>query len=288
MVDIGSENVQLLPLDATKDIPNSWKSIVKAMQLMGASKADWNNLVSLLEGMKIAGRRWKTWQLEMVVREAGKQGMSSVVVEAVRAAGRTGLVLRDIRVAREAMWACRQRAVKSDWARGETAKAIRNAESLAEMMEGELHWGGSRRPDGLDPRRQADVLGVVVELCSARAVRHLEGMDEDGKVEMYAKRLVDHLEGMGEGETMQVKDGESFKMPWAASADYELLRWLPVRNALRMAKEVLGGSMPRREFVDQRSKKLESVLVDARDVVSGAQGDKRERRRGLKWLEESN
>lgn len=287
-MEVGSETVQLEPLDMTKDIPDSWGSVVRAMALMGDSRADWSNLLSLLEGMKNAGRRWRTWQVEKIVRDAGKAGMSGVVVECVRAAARTGLVLKDVRVVREAMWACRMRAVLSGWSKGETERALRNAEQLAELLEGELHLGG-KRPEGLDPRREADVLGAVCELAAARAVRHHGGDDADGKVEMYVRRLVDNLAGVGDEVAMEVQDKkEGLKTPWAATADYELMRWVPVRNALKVAQEVLGDKMPNQDLVNEKLQKLESVLSDARDVVTGAQGDNREKRRGLKWLEQSS
>lgn len=272
----------------TKDIPDSWGSVVRAMSLMGTSRADWNNLLSLLEGMKNAGRKWRTWQVEKIVRDAGKAGMSGVIVECVRAAARTGLVLRDVRVVREAMWACRMRAVLSGWSKGETERALRNAEQLAELLEGKLHLGG-KRPEGLDPRREADVLGAVCELAVVRAVRHLGGEDVDGKVERYVRRLVDNLRGVGEEVAMEVQDKkDGLKTPWAATADYELMRWVPVRNALKMAPEVLGGKITQQDLVNDKLKHLDSILADGRDVVTGAQGDKREKRRGLNWLEESS
>lgn len=289
-LEIGQESVTLQPLDMTKDIPSSWRSIVRAMQLM-SSREDWNNLASLLEGMKTAGRRWKPWQLEKVVRDAGNAGMSAVVVECVRAAGRTGLVLRDVKVVREAMWACRNRGVSSSWSRGETEKALRNAEQIAEALEGGLHWGDAhKRPEGVDPRKEADVLGVLVELAAQRASRWQKGEDMDGKVEMYVKRLVSNLEAVGEqgAPALEVRGHGETKGPWAASADYELMRWIPVRNGLKLAKEVLKERMPQGQLVDARLERLESVIRDASEVVRGAQGDKIEKRRGLSWLEESS
>jgi len=290
VLEIGNESVTLAPLDMTKDIPSSWRSIVRAMQLM-SSRSDWNNLVSLLEGMKTAGRRWKSWQLEKIVRDAGNSGMSAVVVECVRAAGRTGLYLRDARVVREAMWACRSRGVVGGWSKAETAGALRNAEQIAEALEGSLHWGDAhKRPEGVDPRREADVLGVLVELAAQRAVRWQGGEDVDGKVEMYVKRLVSNLQGsqsVGEGAAMEVRDQGEVKGNWASSADYELMRWVPVRNGLKLAKDVLKDKMPSPDVVDQNVNKLESVLRDASAVVKGAQGDKTDKRRGLKWLDEA-
>lgn len=222
--------------------------------------------------------------------------MSAVIVECVRAAGRTGLYLRDVRVVREAMWGCRSRGSISGWSKAETSAALRNAEQIAEALEGNLHWGNAhKRPEGVDPRREADVLGVLVELAAVRALRHIGGQapattspthpeDVDGKVEMYVKRLVSNLSASLEnGSVMEVKDQGEVKANWAASADYELMRWVPVRNGLRLAKEVLKERMPP---VDGHLEKLERVIADASEVVRSAQGDKIEKRRGLKWVEE--
>jgi len=123
---------------------------------------------------------------------------------------------------------------------------------------------------------------VLGELAAQRAVRHQDGNDVDGKVEMYVKRLVSNLEGAG-----AQADSDSTKTPWAATADYELLRWVPARNGLKAARDVLGEGMPQQSLVNEALQKLETTLKDASDIVMGARDDTREKRRGLKWLNES-
>jgi len=100
---------------------------------------------------------------------------------------------------------------------------------------------------------------------------------------MYVKRLVSNLEGIG-----AQADAESTRTPWAATADYELLRWVPARNGLKAARDVLGDDMPQQSQVNEATQKLESTLKDASDIVTGARDDKTEKRRGLMWLNESD
>jgi len=280
MVDLGEESVQLQPLDPTKDVPDSWTAVLQALELMKreGSAAGWgSNLVGLLAGMHTAGRRWKGWQVEKIVRVAGEAGMAHAVLEAVRASGRTGLVLRDLRVVREVVWGCRAKAVLGKWGEEEVEKGLKYAEQIARLLEGEAHLGKLRAASGADPRVQPDVIGVVLELAGAKAVRHHGGKDVDGKVLVYAQRLMANLE---RGIKEEVEDGRV-----VAHADYELARWIPVLNGLRLAQKVLGKSMPQADLAKRKISELDALVQRYGQTLVGAQDSGKAKRRGLIWAE---
>lgn len=276
IVDVADESIQLEPLDATKDIPDSWKSMEQAMDLMRSNSGDWTNLTGLLAGMHTAGRRFKSWQYEYVVRSAGDAGCGHVVVDAARAARRTGLVLRDLRIVREAFWTCRTKAVQEGWDGRSTAKALGWAEQLAGLLDDSAHCAQVGSTDVRDPRIQPDIIAVVLELAATRAERHLGGKDKDGKVRLYAERLIPNLESAAE---------ESIDME-AARMDYELSRWSPMLNGLETAQRVLGERMPEKQVVEQKIAQLRRRLGEAKRIVEAAPtSDDQGKRRGLRWAE---
>jgi len=277
MVEIANESVQLEPLDATKDIPDSWKSMEKALSLMRDGTGEWANVVGLLAGMRTAGRRFKPWQYEYVIRAAGDAGAGYVVVDAARAVRRTGLELRDLRLVREAFWACRTKAARDGWKSEPTEKALAWAKQLAGLLDDGAHCGKLSLANGRDPRIQPDIIGVVLELAATRALRHTGGKDADGKVLMYAERLIPNLEGAAEEDIGQE----------VARNEYEMLRWLPVLNGLELAQKVLGEQMPAKETAMWKIAQLRTKLSAAKKVIEAAAvGGGRKKRRSMMWTED--
>lgn len=240
---------------------------------MGTSRADWRNFVGLMAGMQAAKRKWKDWQLERVVRIAGEAGMAHEVLEGVRAAERTGLHVRGRRLFREVMWACRAQARLSGWEEEETEKALRYAEHVARLLDGRRKTAGHG-----DPRVQPDVIAVVLELAAMRAVRHQDGKDVDGKVLAYSQRL------MANANRAVREEADEHRA--VAHADYELARWVPMINALKVAQRVLGPAFPEADLAKRKLQELEDRVQRAGQVVVGAQDPKKSKRRGLAWAEE--
>lgn len=246
--------------------------------MRNAGPAEWTNLVALLAGMRTAGRKWKGWQVEKVVRAAGEAGMAHAVLESVRAAARTGLDMRELRIVREVFWACRSKALLSGWAKEETERALVYAEQLARLLEDEKHWGKVRSARGGDPRIQPDVIAVVLELAAVRAVKYQAGKDKDNKVLAYAQRLMANM-------NRAVEEAAEEKRV-VVHADYELARWVPMLNALKLAQQVLGDSMPEGDSAARKIQELEGKIQRAGQVVVGGQDSNRSKRRGLIWAEE--
>jgi len=281
VVDIGDESFTLAPLDITKDVPNTWKSVQQAMDLMGSSREDWRNLPKLLGAIRRAGRKWKDWQWERIVRRVGDAGMVEEVVECVRQTEATGLVLGDLRLVREVMWACREKAIIGGWAQGDIEKALKCAMQISEALEEDVH---SRKfTKATDPRMQSDILAIVVELAAVRAIKFQKGEDRDGKVEMYTKRLVPNMPEL-KGQDLLGDAGEGLM---AARVDYELLRWLPVREALKRAAQVLGDKMLQADVMKSKVEELDRLCKDGPELVEAADEANTSRRKGLRWVREA-
>lgn len=284
MVDIGTETVQLQPLDRTRDVPDSWTSTLRALALMADGSGSTTpgayarNFTALLAGMRTAGRRWKSWQLQRIVRTAGDAGMAHAVLGGVMAARRTGLVLQELRVAREVFWACRTKAVLGGWAQEDVRSGLAYAEQLVRLLDQDVHSAKKSAAAGPGPRRQPDVIAVLAELAGVRAVRYQEGKDRDGKVLKYAERLMANVD--------KAVDEVADEARIAAHADYELTRWVPVLNALRLARQVLGNGMPEAELAKRKIAELEAKVQQAGTTLVGAQDSSKAKRRGLVWVED--
>lgn len=298
-VDVGppgaTEKFTLEPIDRTKDVPNSWKSLQEAMRLMGEGTREggrgYDNLIPLLTGLRTAGRKWKTWQWEIIARTAGAHDAAYALLEAVRQADRTGLYLYDIRVVREIVWACRARAALHEWDAVSCAKALGYLEELARLMEDPdqkreqtraLNRGDLDVP--IDATRQADTIGVVVEVAAMR----LRALQQEGgesalvdevrnTLQRYVKRLLPNMEMAVDEEKKAIDAGK----PLAMVADYELLRWVPVLHGLVGAEDM-------REFAQEEGKvkkhieALQQKIRDLRDtIVERVGGDEGGKRRGL-------
>ena len=209
--------------------------------------------------------------------------MVGAIVETARRAKHTGLQLREVATVRAVMHACRDRALLSNWERRETAGALACAENVATLLEEKEHCA-SHRGTGPDPRTQQDIIAVIVELAGMRVKKHQGGKDMDGKLKTYTQRLMPNVrrvapEGVQEGEERR----ESAKM------DARLTRWVPVREALKLAVEMLGEECPRKEVAVKMISDLGEITSEAGNAIK-LQMNKdavSEKRRGLLWLEEA-
>ena len=329
-VEVGSgdysEKFLLEPIDRTKDVPNSWKSVRRVMKLMGESEIarrraraqrkskdgqtqetqaqveefagkvrrnEFDNLLPLLAGMRNSGRHWKLWQWEIVARMAGENDAAYALVEAARQAEETGLYLYDLRIIREVIWACRLHAASSQWSAEKCAKALGYLEELARLMEDPVQKREEQRAinkgilDGkLNPLKQADVIGVAVELAAKR----VEALEDEETEEVlihartnlhnYLHRLLPNIDNAIDESAKAVAEAE----PLGMVADYELLRWVPVLHGLKTVQSALKSknTTDLGDYIERVSKRVQDARNTVIDSVGGDEGGKR---RGLIWCE---
>lgn len=230
--------------------------------------------MGLLEGFRDAGRRWKQWQMESLVRKAGEVGMVRFVIDAAVVGERTGVRLSDVRVVREVLWGCRTLMVRTD---GDATVALRLAEQVAVLCDERAHRADCSKGE-LDPRAQPDCIGVLLELATST-----EKQDKE-KVKMYAGRLLASLEHSPNDEIEAVEQELQTNGKMAAVADYQLMRWLPVLQGLSRADDTLGPELTRAQFAKGQRNTLQQKVRDLKHTLENSQDPGLDRRRGLKWL----
>ncbi|KAH7054314.1 hypothetical protein B0J12DRAFT_450177 [Macrophomina phaseolina] len=244
---VAGADVALEHLDRQRDIPAHWSVFSRALAL-AETRADWENVGRLLEGLRDAGVVLKDTWVQKFVREAGAKGQMHVVLRALQRAERTGVRLRSADVVERVMWEVRGVAARSGWGEAETDRAVVLAEQVVELMEREEHCGGRRVEKG-DLRTLPFVIATPLELAAVQAVRHREGRDEEGLVKAYAERLCVNLGHYGTQEPATSSDDASSSKPLNryqrfAQATHKLRRLVPVWHGLTLAQRVLGDSMP--------------------------------------------
>lgn len=185
---LDGEEFTLRPINRRQDLPNLRKSLYAAAELM-KTKGDWDNLPRLLEGLRHGGLKTTPNALTILSRKAGSAGRQDVLLECARQVEATGYRLYDSEVVRQTLWWFQAMAVDSKFEAEATKKALAWSEQIFEMMELPQHVGKGVKEGELDPRVQPQSVAILLELAAARASKHLDGKDVDGKVAKYAERL---------------------------------------------------------------------------------------------------
>ena len=271
---IAEEDFQLQHIDAKIDVPNSKKTLQKAMTLM-KDKKDWANLPNLLEGLNVAGMNTNTERVKgSVVTQCRLAGRQEVLLECLRRVKDTGMQLKEPRFVVRVMLAMQSRAFRTDFHEHETAKALKWAEMVVALMENPEHAGSRVLAGENDPRLQPEVIGILLELAAVRAVKHLESRDVDGKVAEYGARLVEkRLE---------------FKTP-AEETGYELNQWLiahaQVLHGIYEALKVLESSSAVAEGLQKKGEVLDAMVSTYYEKLASIASKKQKQLIGLQMYE---
>jgi hypothetical protein len=160
--------------------------------------------------------------------------------------------------------------VQSGW----SEKGVESGRKLAEVVW-ELCYDPKHvaKMVGLeDPKKRPEIAGVLVQMYAAKAVMFGGSKDEGGAVEKWVQLM---LRGWGNTEV-----GIS-ERDWN-DANCQLTMWAPVWHGMLMAQKVLGAQSALRQELDARLKELESVIQQARLVLSEHPRQDGDVRRGLK------
>ncbi len=239
---------------------------------MGEAK-DWRNLPGFLEGLKTAGRKLKSRQVEKMVRRANAAGRQGVVLEVLRRGEGTGVRLQEVGFVREVMLGAVMRAIAGNW----ELEAVKEGEKYSRAYW-ELLWDEKHRvvrSAEEDPKRRAEVVGVVVEMVAAGIMK---GEGGEGKVQDM-RGLVERLLGCWQWVELGL-DKENWD-----DANYKLLMWAPVWHGMVLARQVLGGESQIGKELGEKAEKVESMLEQAKDIVAAItpEGGKR---RGLQMYKQ--
>ena len=232
---------------------------------------DWRNLPGFLEGLKTAGRKLGRGQVEKMVRKANECGRQGVVMEIMRRVEATGVGLWDVDVARECMLGATMRAQQGEWESEGIEAGVKLARQYWDLLWDDRHR--VIRPVGLDPRRRPEIVGIVVELLAAKALKSGERRDE-------VERFVERLLGLWKWAELRFDAGNQ------NDANKLLLMWAPAWHGMVLARQVLGKDSRLGKVLGERlHSDLESILVEARDLLAVNMPDSGGKR-GLRMYEQ--
>ena len=271
-VRLGDEVLQLHPLSHVKDEPNTRTNFAKALDLM-TETGDFRNLPAFLEGLKTARRSIKGYQLEKAIRRANESGRQSIVNDCLRRTESTGLNLGDLQKAREVMWGATMKAMQNNWSQEGVQKAARYAENFWELMHDAKHH---EKMHGLqDAKKRPEIVGVLLQLCAARAKRG----GEKNVVEKYAGLMLIRWENSR--EDMAIDEGV-----WN-DANHKMLMWAPVWHGIMLAREVLGAqSAIGKKLEEKLGADMQPLMKKCQAILAANPPQEGGVRRGLNVYEE--
>ena len=223
------------------------------------TKADWDNAPRLLEGLW-HGRPGETYRvLRKFVNIARKAGRQDILLQCARQVSGTGYRLNDVTLVRHTLDSFQNMASESNFDPETTKKALAWSEQIFEMMELEEHIGKKGVKEGaVDPRVDARCVGILLGLAAARASRHLDGKDADGKVAKYAQRLSSTSLDFGKADAV-----ESQNM-WAVGT-------LPALYGMKTALKILDPASEVSQKLNVASKALHEEIDSALKEIRGLQ-----------------
>ncbi|TAQ87252.1 hypothetical protein B7494_g4417 [Chlorociboria aeruginascens] len=248
---VGDEEFVLEHIDRTQDLPAVGKGIRHAVTLM-ENKKDWDNLKPLLKGLKHCKMRILPSDTCFAISQAASKGRLDVILDCARGVSETGFFLKDLAVVARLMWSIQNKAFVSDWNKKETTQALTWAEMVSSMLEDKKHAGGSLVK--WDIRRCPEVIGILLQLSSVRASRHLDGTDEEGKVASYATRLMDNPVQIRSWDTVDLEE------------PYESRKWiyqaLPILHGMKIAQTILDPTSETSKLLLEKTLELEKTISE--------------------------
>ena len=262
---VAGEEVELQWIDREREIPNRTKLFHEAVDGM-AEHGDWNNLPSLLTGLKHSGAKLEEKAMAKIVRKAVSAGKIGIVVQCLQQAENTGMTLQIEEVLQHVVWGLHSTAQQDGWSEEATLKALKAANQVSLLLERDEHGGGrALRPN--DPRMRPEVVAVFLELASVYAYQYQGSKDTDGKVKTYASRLISCLEAHPPAAQ------PSGFAPRKAGPQLEMLHGVPIWHGLQLSSKILGKEWPRPDLASKVRNDYEAGLKILAEAIQ-AQGAK--------------
>ncbi|KAF2220596.1 hypothetical protein BDZ85DRAFT_321368 [Elsinoe ampelina] len=257
-ISIEDEDFNLKPLDRDA-VEGERKALLKqALELITLEK-EWTQLFPFLEGVAKVGNSLDQATVEKLIRKASLEEHFGVILQALKAADRTGLTMKDKFVLRGSIRALRTTAERANWQQVGLNKAIRYADDVAALLSDRSHMDAAKIP-----RREAvTVMGkplsrpfnmaVWLELHAVRSYLYGGGKDEAGKIRALYERL------------MSCYDPEK-KPKWLNNERLDIstqfMHIMPLWQGVLLSTKLLGTDTP------QGSEQLQAFAAECGEVLS--------------------
>lgn len=262
VVDIGDEKFRLLPRNRNEKKPYQIKQATSRIVDLLKEKADWEIMPGLLKELGFADRPPRESTFVRMVQRASEMGMLGVVMKCIDMAEKTRFVLKSPWLVGELMWMGIERAMQDGWSEEATLAGVQFAKRIASTLDDPLHCGGPNPPSD-DPRVHPNLLGPLLVLSAAQAVKHFGGQDRERLVERYSMRLMsswgrdkiqvpeypgplkileEHSDSSSESSSLQSEPSHSSggtarrRIQWTAYK--AVMRWTPSLIGMELAAKV--------------------------------------------------
>ncbi|MCJ1467885.1 hypothetical protein MMC07_006510 [Pseudocyphellaria aurata] len=253
---IGSEVVQMVPLNRFRDEPGTNSSLAKVLDLMDEAGGDaWQNLPEFLMGLKSSKRKLTGNQIEKIARRACQAKQEGLVKQCCLRPNDTGLAFWQIGVVRELMWAAFRRAHDGGWEGDGLKGGLKFAEDLWILLQDPWDRKLKRNPS-INAMHRPEIVGVMVQLHAAKLASLGKGEDETKNLKKYVKIL------------LAIWDNAELGLPKDSNdANHKLLMWTPVWYGMRTARQLLSNDHEMRHELGMKlAHEIEPVLQHARDL----------------------
>ncbi|KAM3417843.1 hypothetical protein BST61_g6064 [Cercospora zeina] len=245
-VEFGGEEIELQWINRLTDRPARGTLTRQALGQIFETKDDktWSNVAKLLQANKILKKPVDERMQAKIVRKALNQGKIAHILAILQQSQKTGMSLKTPDVLDTLIQGLRNLAMKTNWDKAHTERALKEMNIVASMLESEEHGdGGKLRKD--DPRRSPKILGVMLELAAVYAYKHTGGKDVTGVVQRYADRLLSCMDDA----QVSPPDEALFLVERGRQTSFQ--QSIPVLHGTFVANKMLGEQMPQAEKARQ-------------------------------------
>ena len=186
----------------------------------------------------------------------------------------TGAGLWEVGVVRECMIGAVMTAQYEGWDTRGVERGAKFATQVWDLLWDERHLVAGQ-PE-LDPKSRPEIVGIVVEMLAAKAVKAGKGKDDSEELKKHVERLM----AVWKYADLRVDEGDWY------DANAKLLMWAPVWHGLGLANAVLGQDSDLGTELERKARDdLDPLLKKAKEVVA-AHKPESGGRRGLAMYEQ--
>ncbi|KAI1110013.1 hypothetical protein F5Y14DRAFT_386270 [Nemania sp. NC0429] len=194
IIEIDGEVIKFRYQNPAKDLPNTHKSVVRAIELFKTAD-DFANLKPLLEGLAYTGRNIPPAVYHKILRRTCDKGYVYHIIDCARSVRHTGFKLDSSEKVNELLHFVQMKARDADWDESETRQALRWTEVILEMLHKEEHQpkrphDGSTIANQWPLSRDPMVLMASLHLAAVLAARHAAGEGVPKMVHKLARDIV--------------------------------------------------------------------------------------------------
>lgn len=209
-----TETYTLRPMNI-KSLPGR-KEARRVFHLMSEAK-DFKNLVPFVTGLRMANIHITPGRWEALIRNTRLAGKLSLILECARQPVRTGFYLRNVSVVKYLYFNLHLEALQADYKGPEVTKALNMAKQAVDLMDADMPDHAYDSPAN-NPKNNLGVIGVLLELSSARAVNDFGGVDNEKEVVGYAQKLIANLPKDYFKDTRTAEFGRRSPVGWILDA----------------------------------------------------------------------